>query len=670
MSKKIKILTPRISTMTCDNRIYREYWRPNTINIYKLAMILKCDVNIRYIRYADKVDVMDYSISESKYIYGHGVIYCNPWYNCKDIDPREAYRNPYTTTDDFIKYIYDGKYFSIIIEKGIKYKRIRKKKKSQDTKKFKRLDFKNSMTIEINIDDYRSANNKIHKNGKMETVGCYEIEQNDRILKILGNKFIEIQKEISLKIKNKVDELLKSNFPVADHYIKFYGNENLARKKVIEDVTESFNKKYKIFSGTIEPKLCKISMRMCHTTISPDEFIQLDLQKMYDFVINNKEKMKNVYPTYKNSKNKILRLDLTCDSGIITLMIFRSGKINMTGICSRDQITISHEFLEKFLNDNIDEFKLYNQDMSILEKIEKSIKQRTKEWLNARLKCITASEVSKIILRKFYYGSYLKYMDIKSQQIRNGVDHLKFVPNKYMLFGTFMEPIAQKIVEAHYNNDPAKYKFRCKILNTGLIVSEKTPEIAASPDGVLIKYDMNVPKIKSDDISVLRKNFNVIRDICLVEIKCPSKNYVRINHPDEIKKLKPSYYWQMQQQMYVCDIKYCIFAQFKFNYFSRKRFIDEKIFTVKGLYGVVGEKAFYPVEIIFQYNDDIKKLKDIEGKLLKMDENIEIKYWYLEEYNLSELEYNAQDYESQLKDILKTFEKIKRKKGTIEDPSG
>jgi len=154
--------------------------------------------------------------------------------------------------------------------------------------------------------------------------------------------------------------------------------------------------------------------------------------------------------------------------------------------------------------------------------------QRTPEWFKMKENSVGASE-SAIIFGKSVFSNRKKLL-LKKSGFKE-----KWIPNPACTHGTKYEPIVQLL----YQN-----KNRVKLFEFGSLLHKKYPMISASPDGITEKGVM-------------------------VEIKVP---YRRI-----ITGIPPIYYWfQMQQQMEVCNLDRVDFVECNISeYLNKKEFLAD-----------------------------------------------------------------------------------------------
>jgi hypothetical protein len=310
----------------------------------------------------------------------------------------------------------------------------------------------------------------------------------------------------------------------------------------------------------------------------------------------------------------------------------------MTSIKSIKHLNEGYNFLTTFIKNNINKFLVLNQIQRTIELIKSNSRfpQKSKIWYKTRNNLVTASSVSSIIMKSPKYKSYEEYINDKAL---NYAGISTFYTNKFTKFGNIFEFVAQKLLTM-FRNTPL-YKF----YEAGLYINDNNT-IGASPDGFIIKID----KHSSSGLSLdnLYKN-NLILDTCLVEIKCPSR-YIPIIK--SVKDEKPHYYWQIQQQLYVTKLKYCIFMNNKFEYLSKNKYHQSKNLYKGVFFKIKSEKKTF-----YEYPDNIidGNIDILHHNILKKYVNyiVKIKYWQLLQYDISEVEYDKKLYESFIPKIEK-----------------
>ena len=188
------------------------------------------------------------------------------------------------------------------------------------------------------------------------------------------------------------------------------------------------------------------------------------------------------------------------------------------------------------------------------------LQQRSPEWYAARPNFITASSAANLLIRdKKTCGTYVKTYGLEdifdfdkkccnpySTKVQYYLDKCigsKFKGNIATYHGQKYEQVASDIYSNMVNED---------VLEFGLIIHEKYPWLAASPDGITPSGVM-------------------------LEIKCPYRR--------KINGITPLVYWiQTQLQMEVCDLEKCDFAEFEFIEFSSKEEWEDTVLDIDFLH--------------------------------------------------------------------------------------
>lgn|SRR5574343_232873 len=209
------------------------------------------------------------------------------------------------------------------------------------------------------------------------------------------------------------------------------------------------------------------------------------------------------------------------------------------------------------------------------------MEQRSFEWKEARRGMFTASGISKLMGAKGLGQTGESYVMEKVTEAL-GVD-LNEVTTYAMQYGIDMEVQAK----AYYEQS-----FGCSISDVGFIVAPWCSESGASPDGI-------------------------INNEKLIEIKCPfnpvhhTQNLL-IKSADDLKKLRPEYYWQVQHQMAVTGINVCDFVSFCPAFV---RFEGEKFIGINRMIAIKIEANQADIELL---KSRIFEAVELKHKLLKM----------------------------------------------------
>jgi len=207
----------------------------------------------------------------------------------------------------------------------------KKKKKKKDSKK-KRTSFQNQLTVIVNIDDKRKANIKLFKNGKIQMTGFQSEEQGksaiDGIIHIIKNNSIDLSEYVS-----DID-----NFECSDFRIVMINSDFTLGFKVRREIL------YEILSNN-----------NIFVTYEPDIYPGVNTK----FYFNE-----------TNKENGICNCTKTCngkgtgngdgDCKKVTIAIFQSGAIIITGSRCHEQMYEAYNFINHIISDNID--KIFKEE--------------------------------------------------------------------------------------------------------------------------------------------------------------------------------------------------------------------------------------------------------------------------------------------------------------------
>lgn len=169
---------------------------------------------------------------------------------------------------------------------------------------------------------------------------------------------------------------------------------------------------------------------------------------------------------------------------------------------------------------------------------EYKVEQRSQEWLDLRLGCLTASQFGKIITpaTKKKSGSFDSHIATLVSERIEGVQEEVYV-SQAMQHGTDTEPKARKRLE---------FLTDVEIRECGFVKIEGDDiNIGCSPDGFINNNSQH-----------------------LVEIKCPQPKQQVLNnvHYLNTNKILDMYQPQIQGQLYVCNAEYCMFFSYREGY--------------------------------------------------------------------------------------------------------
>lgn len=169
-------------------------------------------------------------------------------------------------------------------------------------------------------------------------------------------------------------------------------------------------------------------------------------------------------------------------------------------------------------------------------------------WIRERMKQITASHVGGILK--------MKKTTKRSRKVE-ALLYSKFKGNQATLYGTNMEDTTRQEYTEHQHQagHPG-----LKTSPAGLTISVQNPWLGASPDGKVLD-----PSASKPDGIVEYKNPYSARDLSLEEACCTKKLFCLEKLEDNGKvtfklKRRHDYYYQIQCQMYCCDVDWCDFV--------------------------------------------------------------------------------------------------------------
>lgn len=658
---------PKTSTITAYGSVFKGKNKLNcNIKLYELVTKLPLTDNIRYIKYTEIIKI-DENIREINNIEFKDHTIVNPFYK-NDIEKYVIGECTYTLIPKKILFKY---------EKGTN---IRKEKKTKD--------FNNSFKIDYHIGN-RVINCKIYNNGYFHIIGCNSIKQIKEVFMVFHNIFMDIHAKTYIKPIIDSNRIVMNNtltmFDITDDPMKICDIKNKYPDKYnnIIEYMESLDNKDNIFSATPNCKLIDISLKMTHFNIIGD--ISINQYKIFEII--NTMNDTGLFATFENSKNRTLKIDYKAktlfkgENVIITFLVFRSGKISMTNIKNKATSDEGYSFMTTFLLNNYKDIVMTNTMNNIVRVIKgiteedgTPIAQKSDRWLQLRGTTVTASEVFKVVMKTPSYGNtYESYIREKALYLAHGIK--SFTGNMYSRHGEIFEPLARNFYELYENNSNRPYQVR--IFETPFLLDKEYSFLGASPDGLIVKFNKNanIKKVlKLEDIEAILKEDNEkimknnIKDVCIVdacglEIKCPT-NFHKVEK--NLKEDKPHYYWQVQHQMRITDLKYTVFLQCKFVYLSFEEWKNDES----------KNKGYFHVKIVekgVKLHDDLELILDhivypdniFDMNIIPMNEEYQIRYWKLVDYDITEVEFDERRYLKKIPKMRKAYEDFMELSKTI-----
>jgi putative phage-type endonuclease len=304
-------------------------------------------------------------------------------------------------------------------------------------------------------------------------------------------------------------------------------------------------------------------------------------------------------------------LDMTCLKHGCCMQTIIDNETNM------DNKTLS--LLKKRL-------KLINKHRRVIKKLQKlpKIEQKSEEWYNMRNNLITASDFAQALGE----GKFGSIEDILKKKVRPGEDSFA-KNNPFFAWGNMFEPVANDIYSALHKN--------VKMYEFGLIKHPTLEFFGASPDGI---SDMGI----------------------MLEIKCPYKR--KIEFGQEVPK---QYYYQIQGQLEVCGLNECDYFECQFQLYNTRTTFENNINDdlIKGVIIVSlnneSVKSFkYSPLVMGKFQKDNNNLDIINNwiEVNTCDNTIDIKYWFLQEYNLKRVFLDKTFVDSKLKELEKFWQRV------------
>ena len=200
------------------------------------------------------------------------------------------------------------------------------KKKKKDVKKKKRTSFQNQLTVIVNINKDKRVNIKLFKNGKIQMTGFKTKEDGfqaiNGIIGIIKNNSVDLSPYI-----NDIKTLECLNFDIVM-------------------INSDFNVGFKIRRESLYELLGNSNI---FVTYEPD--IYPGVNTKYFFNTNNK--IKGICNCKKPCNGKGTgNGDGDCKK--VTIAIFQSGAIIITGSRCHEQMNEAYNFINKIISDNID----------------------------------------------------------------------------------------------------------------------------------------------------------------------------------------------------------------------------------------------------------------------------------------------------------------------------
>jgi putative phage-type endonuclease len=288
---------------------------------------------------------------------------------------------------------------------------------------------------------------------------------------------------------------------------------------------------------------------------------------------------------------------------------------------------------KKAIKNRICEINNYRMVLKELVK-QPIIKQRTKEWFDARENRLTASDLHDAIQDK-------KISDmIAKKKAKITKDNINYNSIKALKWGTMFEPMASRIY-SEVNGNVNIYEF-------GLICDSQNEHFGASPDGI-------------NELGIM------------IEIKCPYSRKIVDGYIPE------KYLMQIQGQLAVCKLNECDYIECMFLALEESEYMNDfennKDINIK--HGIIAEyvSGGGSGEYTYLYSDSSyinktasENINDIQNKINTFSENpdnnnykfVKLTYWKLNKINTQRVIFNKNEWEAISYKIHTFWEKVER----------
>lgn len=279
----------------------------------------------------------------------------------------------------------------------------------------------------------------------------------------------------------------------------------------------------------------------------------------------------------------------------------------------------NNEMLDVLMN----RLKVLKQNGSIVKKLLDIplVEQKSEAWYLMRQNLITASDFAQALGQ----GKFGSQADIIKKKVRPESESGASFNNPFFKWGNMFEPVANDIYSKMHHN--------VKINEFGLIPHPTLSYFGASPDGI-------------SDTGIM------------LEIKCPYKR--KIERGGEVPK---QYYYQIQGQLEVCGLTECDYFECQFQLFST---LDEfyNAYKDERVKGVVIERddeyKYGPIIMGGNGSDEDVSLDEVKAWIddNTNEEFVDIKFWYLHQYNLQRVTLDKPFVDEKLKELKVVWDKI------------
>ena len=240
------------------------------------------------------------------------------------------------------------------------------------------------------------------------------------------------------------------------------------------------------------------------------------------------------------------------------------------------------------------------------------IEQKSLEWYKTRWNMVSASDYAMAIGR----GKFGTARELIQKKVEPFVEHGP-TTNPFFIWGILYEQVASDIYAKMHNVTVHEF---------GIIKHPKYEYLGASPDGI------------TDDGIML-------------EFKCPLRRKIKPGDP-----VPEQYHMQVQGQLDVCGLELCDYFECELIECKNKSQFDFSIQT-KGVFikNTNGTYEYGPLILENQYTTEDKQTL---AEYIKQNQNLDIKYWTLNVYNLVRVKYEKEFIEKTNEELRLVWDKI------------
>jgi len=200
--------------------------------------------------------------------------------------------------------------------------KLKRKNKNKNSKKKPNECFHNQATLIIEVGNKKTINTKVFKNGAIQMTGCKSIEDLIISLKVLCQ---ELQKKKAIYDKD-LKQIIRRPF-VSDH-----GNVNIE-------------------------SICNFKIRMINSNFHIDFLI--NRENLFELL-----KKKNIQCIYEPCIHACVNIKYNYkNQDTVSIFVFESGSIIITGAKNRQHIISAYEFITKILYENYEKIVKNNIDV-------------------------------------------------------------------------------------------------------------------------------------------------------------------------------------------------------------------------------------------------------------------------------------------------------------------